>query len=124
MANCAQIPYDNQYRAGGGILKELKEIDETNFAEFLRHQVSVLIFSSPWCTSCKKISTSLEGLLHKREDRFCLGVCDIGTSPSIPSRMQVFSVPTVIIFRDGREVGRLQGPLSETAVAKALEAHL
>ena len=105
-------------------MKELKEIDETNFAEFLRHQVSVLIFSSPWCTSCKKISASLEGLSHKRDDRFCLGICDISTSPSIPSRMQVFSVPTMIIFKDGREVERLQGSLSERAVAKALEAHL
>jgi thioredoxin-like negative regulator of GroEL len=38
--------------------------------------------------------------------------------------MQVFSVPTVIIFRDGREVERLQGSLSETAMAKALEDHL
>ncbi len=102
----------------------MKEIDETNLAEFLRHQVSVLIFSSPWCTSCKKISSSLEGLARKHDDRFCLGVCDISTSPSIPSRMQVFSVPAVIIFRDGHEVERLQGSLSETAVAKALEGHL
>ncbi len=102
----------------------MKEINDTNFAEFLRHQVSVLIFSSPWCTSCKKMSSSLEGLSRKREDRFCLGTCDISTNPSIPSRMQVFSVPTVIIFKDGHEVERIQGSLSETAMAKALEGHL
>jgi thioredoxin 1 len=121
MANYSRIPYDNQYKVGGSTLKE---INETNFAEFLRHQVSVLVFSSPWCTSCKKMSSSLEGLSRKLEDRICLGTCDISTSPSIPSRMQVFSVPTVIIFRDGREVERLQGSLSETAMAKALEDHL
>jgi thioredoxin-like negative regulator of GroEL len=35
--------------------------------------------------------------------------------------MQVFSVPTVIVFRAGREVNRFQGAVSEAAISRVLE---
>ena len=122
MANSLRMSYDNDIRdARGG--DALKEIDETNFSEFIRQPVSVLIFSSPWCTSCKSISSRLEALSRNLENRVAFGICDISVSPLTPARMQVLSVPAVIVFENGKEVKRLQGPASEAALSKVLEPY-
>ena len=102
----------------------LKEINEACLDGFLVHPVAVLIFSSPWCTSCKKLATSLEGLCRRLESRVAFGMCDISANPSNPSKMQVFSVPALIVFKEGREVRRLQGQASEAEISKALEVYL
>lgn len=102
----------------------MKEINDESFADFVRQPVTVLLFSSPWCTSCKKILSPLEGLSRRLEPRVAFGTCDISENPSAPSRLQVFSVPTVVIFKDGQEVKRFQGPVSEATLSKALEAYL
>jgi thioredoxin-like negative regulator of GroEL len=99
----------------------LKEITESGLDAFIGQPLAVLLFTSPWCSACKKMYPALASLSGKLNKRDCIGVLDISRSPSASSRMQVFSVPTVIVFRAGREVNRFKGAVSEAAISRVLE---
>lgn len=102
----------------------MKEVHEANLQEFMAQPLSVLTFTSPWCSSCKKIASSLDTLSLQLGERVSFGICDISASPSIPSLLQAFSVPTVIIFKDGTLVKKIQGSVSEKALLNAIKESL
>jgi len=99
----------------------LREITEANFQEFIQDQPAVITFSSPWCASCKKIARSLEGLSLEFDARVLFGICDISAHPSIAATLQVFSVPSVLIFQKGAVVKRFQGVVSDAAILQTLK---
>lgn len=49
------------------------------------------------------------------------GTIDISTSPNTPAELQVMSIPTVIFFRQGKEIRRLSGNISEADLRKELD---
>lgn len=102
----------------------MKEINEANLQEFMAQSLSVLTFTSPWCSSCKKVASFLDTLSLELGDRASFGICDISAHPSVPSRLQAFSVPTVIIFKKGTRVKKFQGPVSEKALLAAVKENL
>jgi thioredoxin 1 len=99
----------------------LKEITEENYSEFIRQPLAVIVFSSPWCTSCKKIIGSLDPLTRQFESRASFGTCDISSSPAVASAFQVLSLPTVIVFKNGAEVKKFMGPVTEATLQHTLE---
>lgn len=103
--------------------KILKEITEDNYSAFIQQPLAVIAFSSPWCTSCKKIASSLDALSPRLGGRVSFGSCDISLYPAIASTLQVFSLPTVIVFKNGAEVKKIVGPATEAALLRILEEH-
>jgi len=99
----------------------LREIHDSNIQEFIAQPLSVLIFSSPWCAACKKIISSVHALPLEAEDRIAIGVCDISENPNTASLLQVFSVPAVIIFKNGEQIKKLQGSISEKTLTSAVK---
>ena len=71
-----------------------------------------LLFTSPWCSTCQKISPFLHPL-SQRYPQIGFGRIDISTSPVVPSEHEVLSIPSLIVFRDGKEASRLTGHLDE-----------
>jgi thioredoxin 1 len=67
----------------------------------------ILDFSSPGCLPCKKIAQALPGFLAELQPAVIAGYeVDITTDAAIAARFFVLGVPTLILFKDGREIGR------------------
>jgi len=102
----------------------IKEIHDGNLKEFMAQPLSVLVFTSPWCASCKKVISSIDALSLELGDRVSFGVCDISMNPNMPSLLQAFSVPTVIVFKNGEQIKKIQGSLSEKALLRMVKESL
>ena len=98
-----------------------QSITDETFAEFIMNPVAVLSFSSPWCAACKKVYAQTENMEHSY-DAVTFGTIDISTSTKTPAQFQVFSIPTIIFFKDGAEVNRLSGTITDKDVRKGLDA--
>lgn len=74
----------------------------------------VVDFWAPWCGPCRVIAPILDKLAGEYEGR--LTIAKINTDEEIQhaSRLGIQGIPTLIIFKDGKEVGRLVGSRSET----------
>ncbi|MCS6881141.1 MAG: thioredoxin [Oscillochloridaceae bacterium] len=73
----------------------------------------VVDFWAPWCAPCRVIAPILDKLATEYEGR--LTIAKINTDEEIEhaSRLGIQGIPTLVIFKNGQEVGRLVGSRSE-----------
>ncbi len=99
----------------------MEKISLTELEKKIQEQANILLdFSSPGCAPCRKISQALPAVLAELD-----GVAihafeiDITSEPAIASRFFVLGVPTLILFKGGREIARFNS-LPQSAKIKQL----
>ncbi|MEX0851377.1 MAG: thioredoxin domain-containing protein, partial [Gaiellaceae bacterium] len=77
--------------------------DETFAEEVLASPVPVIVdFWAPWCKPCEAIEPHLVGIAEEYEGRVRLVRMNVDENLAVPSRYGVLSLPTVMLFRDGK----------------------
>jgi thioredoxin 2 len=99
--------------------------DATFAAEVERSPVPVLVdMWAPWCGPCRMVAPTLDQLAVELSGRVRIAKMNVDENPATSSRFGVRSIPTLLIFRDGREVDRIVGVQSKAAIAARLEPFL
>ncbi|RUL88826.1 thioredoxin [Tautonia sociabilis] len=84
--------------------------DATWQSEVLDSDVPVVVdFWAPWCGPCRMLAPTIEKLAGEYSGRVKVGKMDTDQNSDIPSSLGISSIPTVVFFQGGREVGRLVG---------------
>ena len=88
----------------------LKKLNVENFEkEVLQAQGLALVdFYADWCGPCKMVAPVLEEIAHERED-VLIGKINVDESGILAAKYQVVNIPTMILFKDGKEQGRIIG---------------
>lgn len=104
----------------------LQTITERDFEQqVLMSEVPVLIeFSAEWCGPCKLVQPDLEALAKELAEKAKIMKIDIDRSPILARQMGVQSVPTFVVFSEGRPVGGKVGALKRAQLRELLEPYL
>jgi thioredoxin 1 len=101
-------------------------VDESTFeAEVLNAEKPVLVdFWAPWCGPCRLVSPVVESLGSKHAER--IGVAKVNTDENqqLAMRYSIFSIPTLIVFENGREAARLVGYMPQEVMEERLSQFL
>ena len=99
-----------------------KEFTAENFeAEVLQAQGPVLVdFWATWCMPCRMQAPAVEQLSG---EGYQVGKVDVDAQSSLAARYQVMNIPTLIVFKDGKEVSRMVGVQSKEDLAEALKRY-
>jgi len=89
-----------------------------------RAGVSVLDFTAPWCGPCKAMAPVLVALADEYRGRAQLAEVDVEREPAVAERFGVRSMPTLVLLRDGREVGRVVGTRPRAFLAGMIDRAL
>lgn len=86
--------------------------------------VTLYDFTAKWCGPCKQMKPVLEALEKEYAGRMRLVVVDVDDDPVTAQQFSVRSMPTFVLVRDGREVGRIVGSRPRAFVAGVLDRAL
>lgn len=96
---------------------ELKHVNAEQFEEAINSGDKVLVdFFATWCGPCKFIGPVLEELADELEAGRQIIKVDIDQLPQVANQYMVTAVPTMVMFKDGAETGRLVGVHDEDAI--------
>jgi thioredoxin 1 len=84
--------------------------DDNFEKEVLESSLPVVIdLWADWCAPCRALAPTIEALSEELSGKITIGKLDITANPQVPSRFGVTAIPTLLMFQDGKEVGRLVG---------------
>ena len=90
--------------------KPVPVTDTTFDEEVLKSSTPVLVdFWAPWCGPCKMIAPVLEEIAKEKDGALKIAKLDVDDNPETAQKFGVMSIPTLLLFKDGREVNRLVG---------------
>jgi thioredoxin 2 len=97
-------------------------------ADFDRHatrsELPLLVdFWAPWCGPCLSMAPHFEAAASRLEPQFRLAKVDTEAEPALGSRFAIRSIPTMILFRSGREIARQSGAMSADQIVRWAEAN-
>jgi len=113
----------NQKEVLGG---DIMEVNDKNFQkEVIESKGPVLVdFWAQWCPPCKMLAPLIEKLTKEYADKMKICKLDVDESSETASKYNIRAVPTLVIFKDGKEVERQIGALPENKLREWLNSHL
>src|SRR5271170_7723770 len=95
-------------------MKDLTTSEE--FASFTKdNKLAIVDFSATWCGPCKQLAPKFEELSQEIKN-ISFAKVDIELLPSVAEELDVEGVPTLVLFKDGKEVDRQVGAIGKTAL--------
>ena len=75
---------------------------------------------APWCGPCRMIGPIMDQLAAESQGRYRIAKLNVDDNPQTASRFQIASIPTMLIFKDGKLIDRLIGAQPKQAIADRL----
>jgi thioredoxin 1 len=98
-------------------------LDDSTFNEFISKNNFVIVdFWAPWCGPCRSLSVILDEISKESKD-FLVGKMNIDENSKFPTIYQIKSLPTIIVFKDSKEIGRIIGLMPKDQLLEQIKKY-
>ncbi len=98
------------------------EVTDANFAqEVLRSDVPVLLdFWAPWCGPCRQMAPVMDELAEELAGKVKVAKLNVDQNPQTAGSLRIQSIPTLVLFHDGKAVAQTVGAAPKAAIRDAV----
>ncbi|HQK70811.1 MAG TPA: thioredoxin [Bacteroidales bacterium] len=99
------------------------EVTDSNFEEIvLKSEKPVIVdFWAEWCGPCRRIAPFIEEISKEYEGKVVVAKCNVDNNPEVVSKLGIRNIPSVIYFKNGKEVDRQVGAVAKNIFTDKLE---
>ena len=101
-----------------------KELTDATFDETIQSGVALVDFWAPWCGPCKMQGPIIEELAKDFDGKATVAKLEVDENPQTAAKYSVQSIPTLVVFKDGKEVERFVGVQDKDSLSAALNKHV
>ena len=101
-------------------------VTDGNFeTDVLKSDRPVLVdFWAQWCGPCRMIAPIVEEVAGKYAGRAVVGKLNVDDNTAVPQKYGIKGIPTLILFKGGKEEERIVGATSKDAISRMIDKHL
>lgn len=101
-------------------------LSDTTFDEEINASAEPVLvdFWAEWCGPCKMIAPILDEIAEEQAGKLKVAKLNVDEAPAVAQRFEVMSIPTMIVFQDGKPAKRLVGAKPKAALVKDLSEFL
>ena len=106
--------------------EHVKETSDGTFEDdVLKSDRPVLVdFWAAWCAPCRMLAPTVEAVAEKYAANASVVKLNVDDNPSVSQRFGIKGIPTLILFKNGKEEERVVGATSEQAISRMLDKHV
>ena len=105
--------------------KKIQQITLVDFNKLLSTDKPVLVdFHTVWCAPCRKMVPIIDGIEEKYKDKAVVTRIDVDKSKEVGKAYEIQGVPVFILFKNGKEIWKHNGMISEEELKKQIEDNL
>jgi len=101
---------------------QIKKLIDDNFENEIASGVTLVDFFAEWCGPCRMMTPILEQIASEKYKDAVIAKLDIDSEQKTAAQFQVTSVPTLVLFKDGKEVNRLVGLRDADAIKEFIDS--
>ncbi len=98
--------------------------DSTFASEVSKHPLVVVDFWAAWCGPCRMVAPIVEQLSKEYAGRVTFGKLNVDENPEVSQRFGIQSIPTMIVFKNGKAVDGLIGALPKPQIESKFKPYL
>lgn len=102
--------------------QNLKYLNDDNFEATIAKGVTLVDFYADWCGPCRRIAPLIEELANEVSGNVTIAKLDIEQAQKTTAEFQVMSIPTIIVFKDGKEHKRLVGLADKNTLLQLIKS--
>jgi thioredoxin 1 len=101
-------------------------VSDQNFeTEVIKSETPVLVdFWAAWCGPCRMVAPVLEEIGTEQGEKMKIAKLDVDANPITAGRFGVRSIPTMILFKNGREAQRVVGYMPKEKLLQQIQPHI
>lgn len=98
-----------------------QKVTDEQFNTFIQSDKPVLVdFWATWCGPCKMMAPILEEVSDNFKDKLVIGKLDVDENPQTAEQFRIMSIPTLVLFQNGKAIKQIVGYLPKNALISQL----
>lgn len=105
-------------------MSNIISVNDDEFLAVVEKGLVLVDFFAEWCGPCKMLAPVIEQISNDLSGKLKVVKVDVDHAQQIAGKFEITSIPTLILFKDGKEAGRLIGLQDSDSINELISQHL